>query len=144
MVLGADVEETLLRAVSQALTGLSDGISGQEGSTHGVLMTTHLGQKITFTQSERLSSGTRNWFQGLGWNEVRASGAKKSEEISSSVVNRVSLTKGMLRSWQIRQRKCWSWHSLRSSECPVLEFKVQEGVGCPGPMRTDASSRASD
>ena len=116
MFLGADVEETLLRAVSQALTGLSDGISGQEGSTPGVLMTTQLGQKITFTQSERLSSGARNWFQGLGWNEVRTSGAKKSEEISSSVVNWVSLTKGMLRSWQIRQGKCWSWHSLRSSE----------------------------
>ena len=82
-VLGADARETLMGAVSQALTGLSDGISGQEGSTQGVLMTTHLGQKLTFTQTERLSSGARSWFQGLGWSEVRGSGAKKSDEISS-------------------------------------------------------------
>lgn len=50
---GADVGETLMKAVSQALTGLSAGISGQEGSTHGVLMSTHLGQEITFTPFER-------------------------------------------------------------------------------------------
>lgn len=60
MFFGADAGETLTPAVSQALTGLSDGISGQEGSTHGVLMSMHLGQKITFTQSESLSSGARN------------------------------------------------------------------------------------
>lgn len=53
MFFGADVGETLMRAVSQALIELSDGISGQEGSTRGVLMSVHLGQKITFTQFEK-------------------------------------------------------------------------------------------
>lgn len=53
MFFGADVGETLTRAVSQALTGLCDGISGQEGNTPGVSMPTHLGQKIAFTQFER-------------------------------------------------------------------------------------------
>lgn len=53
MFFGVDVRETLTRAVSQALTGLSDGISGQEGSTYGVLMSVHLGQKITFTQFKK-------------------------------------------------------------------------------------------
>lgn len=60
-----DIQENLIKAVSQALTGLSDGISGPEGSTHDVLMSRRLGQ-ITFTQSEKafkwsqeLVSGTR-------------------------------------------------------------------------------------
>lgn len=53
MFFGADVGETLMRTVIQALTVLSDGISGQEESIHGVLMPTHLGQKIAFTQFER-------------------------------------------------------------------------------------------
>lgn len=53
MFFGVNVGETLMRAVSRAFTGLSDGISGQEGSTHGVLMSVHLRQKITFTQFEK-------------------------------------------------------------------------------------------
>lgn len=62
-VFGADVVEILMRAVSQALTGCSDGISSQEGSTHGVLMLTHLGQKITFTSFEKpFKWGPRNSF----------------------------------------------------------------------------------
>lgn len=50
-----------MRAASQALTlpKLSDGISGQEGSTHSVQMSTHLGQKAIFTQSD----GPLKWGQ---------------------------------------------------------------------------------
>lgn len=42
-----------MRAASQALTGLSDGISGQEGSARGVEMSSRLGQKTIFTQSDK-------------------------------------------------------------------------------------------
>lgn len=65
MFFGADVGETLMRAGSQAFTGLSDGSSGQEGSTHGVLMSTHLGQKITFTRFERPFKWGQEFIQGL-------------------------------------------------------------------------------
>lgn len=57
--------ETLTRAVSQALTGRSDGISGQEGSTHGVLMSAHLGQKITFTSFERPFKWGQKFISGI-------------------------------------------------------------------------------
>lgn len=65
MFVGGGAGETLTKAVSQALTGLADGISGQEGSTHGVSMSTHLGQKITFTWSERLSSWGQEFVSGI-------------------------------------------------------------------------------
>lgn len=55
-VFGGDAGGTLMRAADQALTGLSDGISGQEGSTRGVLMSVHLGEKAIFTLK---------WGQGL-------------------------------------------------------------------------------
>lgn len=58
MFFGADVGETLTRAVSQTLTGLSDGISGQEGRTHGVLMPALLG--LLSLSLKGLSSGVRN------------------------------------------------------------------------------------
>lgn len=64
-VFGADVVETLMRAVSQDLTGCSDGISGWEGSTHGVLMSTHLGQKITFTSFERPFKWGQEFITGI-------------------------------------------------------------------------------
>lgn len=64
-VFGADVGETLTRAISQALSECSDGISGQEGSTHGVLMSTHLGQKITFTPFESPFKWGQEFISGI-------------------------------------------------------------------------------
>lgn len=48
----------------------------REGSTQGGLDDNTLGAEDNFHQSERLSSGARSRFQGLGWSEVRGLGAK--------------------------------------------------------------------
>lgn len=59
--------ETLMRAVSPVLTGLSDGISVVRKEVPKGLDDNTLGAEDNFPQSERLSSGARSRFQGLGW-----------------------------------------------------------------------------